>query len=162
MPWQGHLLIGQRVSDWYDVVKVYHSIGVHELDELGTKLNGASTPEERDEIEEYIQEFIWDELQDVKRKIWHKGIEFEVNIEFQHEAEGGTEFPSRDDYGEYTDAAVYFSLTSRYRGAVLDAKHEHGGRPEPFEFDPQDILDILIQVRKWWPEAQALIWTEFY
>jgi len=70
-------------------------------------------------------------------------------------AEGGCYWPvERDEY--YSDAIVGFSLTTRYAPGILNRK---GSRPEPFEFDPQDILDILENVHAWWPDAKALLWS---
>lgn len=63
--------------------------------------------------------------------------------------------------------AVGFHLTDRYMGAILDAdsKWPDGrsrGRPEVFVFDPLDIVEILVEVRQWWPQAQVFIWDVAY
>jgi hypothetical protein len=68
---------------------------------------------------------------------------------------------------ESCEKAVAFNLTSRYRGSVLDVdcKHEDGrpsGRSDPFVFDPQDLLDLLAQVRTWWPNAKTFIWDRHH
>jgi hypothetical protein len=86
----------------------------------------------------------------VKKELWvpdgSETTKQEITIYFQRESEGGCDWPVPRDEA-YTDAIVGFALTSRYRPAILDKGHEHG-RPEPFEFNPQDILDILEQVIK--------------
>jgi hypothetical protein len=167
MPWQGHLLIGQRVHDWVEVLEIFRTLGVHEFDALYDRTQKPGYDplgEDRDwsdDLNVEIQEAIWDMETKLERTIVHKGVTYEVQIEFRHEGEGGALFPVPKDE-EYTDACVYFSLTQRYRGAVLDFAHEKGGRPEPFEFDPQDIAHVLAQVNEWWPEAKAMIWTKFY
>jgi len=170
MPWQGQLLIGQSVKDYGEVVEIFRKLGVShpELFAQGEKLKNAIASGLDKKLIREIESDLWELTDEVSlpRTIVHKGVEHKVEIAFRHEGEGGAEFPTLKMYGDddlsYTDACVFFSLTSRYRGAVLDAKHERGGRPEPFEFDPQDIVDILAQVRVWWPEAKAMIWTIWY
>lgn len=167
MPWQGHLLIGQKVCDWVEVLEIFRKLGLTQFDDLyeRTKFPGYDPlGEDRDwseDLNEEIQQALCENGRRPKKTIVHKGKTYEVRIDFEQEAEGGAIFPVPKDE-EYTDACVAFSLTQRYRGAVLDFAHDKGGRPEPFEFDPQDILDILAQVHEWWPEAKALIWTKFY
>lgn len=71
------------------------------------------------------------------------------------------------DEDEMESFAVGFHLTDRYEGAILDAdsKWPDGnprGRPETFVFDPLDIVEVLKDVRKWWPQAQVFIWDVAY
>ena len=91
----------------------------------------------------------------------YRGVPFDVSVTFMHEMDG-EDFPTPDPEEMYTDAMVGFNLTERYRGAILDAEYTNGGRPEPFMFDPAELVVILDQVRLWWPEAQVAIWTLHY
>jgi hypothetical protein len=55
----------------------------------------------------------------------------------------------------------------RYKGEVLDInckddEGEDSGRSDPFPFDPLDIVDILAQVRTWWPDASVFLWDRFH
>ena len=148
MPWQAQLFIGVSVHDNEEVREVFQKLGRHDLDAL-----------DADELEEEL----WEEPS-VKKELWvpegSESVKQEITIYFQRESEGGSDWPVPRDEA-YTDAIVGFALTSRYRPAILDKGHEHG-RPEPFEFNPQDILDILEQVHAWWPEAKALLVECFY
>jgi hypothetical protein len=160
MPWQGHLFIGQKVHDYGEVIEIFQKLGVTELDALGEKLKSASDENTKSDIEQEVQEALWD-MSSVERTIHYKGVDWPVRIDFAHEGEGGADFPVDKDE-RYTDAAVCFHLTQRYRGAILDFEDQHGGRHEPFAFDPLELQEILVQVRSWWPDAQVLIWTVFY
>lgn len=132
MPWQGHLFIGQRVHDKKEAAAIMRKLAPASLSTKNIK----DTP--------------------IAKTIRYRGKKFSVKIEFLFEVEGGAVLPMK---GDYTDAMVGFALTRRYRGVILDEEYQNGGRPEPFPFDPTELTKILKQVRKWWPEAQTLIWT---
>ena len=57
------------------------------------------------------------------------------------------------------ERAVAFNLTRRYRGAILDIDRE---RTDPFTVDPQDLANLLAEVRTWWPDAKVFLWTRCY
>jgi hypothetical protein len=148
MPWQGHLFIGERVHSYQEAAEVFKSLGL--------------------EIKPFSsEEDAWDVFDQahVSKEIDHRGVKYTAEITLIVEREGGVDFqfdkPIPTDE-PYTDAAVAFHLTQRYRGEILDHEHQEGGRPEPFDFDPEDLVSILKQVREWWPKAQVMIWTVFY
>jgi len=142
MPWQAQLFIGQRVHNWDEVRAIYKKFG-HVLSE--------------DDLE--LEETQWD-LPTIPFSFNWDGEQWNVHASFRREPEGGCPFPV-DKLEDYSDAAIVFDLTSRYKGAILDGQYEHG-RPEPFEFEVEDVLHILNQVRKKWPEAKAIIWDKWY
>ena len=150
MPWQGHLFIGQKVHNYDEVRAIFKTLG-----KTNWTLDGEPYPYDDEALSN-------DEYDDIQQTIEYRGNKIEVAIRLRIEGEGGCDFPAEQDERDYTDAMVGFALTRRYRGAILDAGFEHGGRPEPFVFDPLEIQAILDQVRVWWPEAQALIWTIFH
>ena len=143
MPWQGHLWIGESVSNWEEVRAIYDKLGI----------------DYKDIKDEWNDFFRNPHLPGAKRQVRYKDTTFGVSITFEHEGEGGMRFPNNE---VYSDALVGFQITSRYSPAVIDSWCGTGGRPEPFEFDPQDLVDILKQVREWWPDAKCIIWTNFY
>ena len=149
MPWQAQLFIGERVHDDEEAKQVFIKLGVSELD--GQKIETLTGDE--------LEEALWN-MGAVDRFAWvptangeHENKE--VQIMFRREGEGGCSWPVERDE-DYSDAIVGFALTTRYAPGILTRK---GSRPEPFEFDPQDILDILESVHAWWPDAKALLWS---
>lgn len=139
MPWQAHLFVGVPVHNYDEVRAVFTKLGI------GTAL--AVKDEDLSGVSK-------------RASVKHRGKVFRVAIAFMREYEGGCEFPVGIEE-KYTDAIVGFELTSRYKGAILDAK-EPNGRPEPFVFDPNDCAAILKQVREWWPAARLMIWDNFH
>lgn len=139
MPWQGHIYIGQKVRSY---------------EEARSILANLDDDPDRD----------WDSM-DIEAlrascfdaSVHLHGNEFHVCVGLMEEWEGGDPYT----YDDSPDAMVGFGLTSRYKGSILDKDCENG-QTEPFEFDPSDITEILSQVRKWWPEAKAIIWTVFH
>ena len=148
MPWQAQLFIGVPVHDYKEAWGVMRQLGspLPEYDKM-----------DEDDLDEQLDNFY--EIR-IHKKIQFRGKEEEIEIVFSKEEEGGSRFPVRRSE-EYTDAIVGFGLTSRYSPALLDQGHKHG-RPEPFCFKPQEIIDILAQVHEWWPEAEVMIWDQWY
>ena len=144
MPWQGHLFIGQKVRNYQEAAEIFKSLGV--------EIEAFDNDEDAWEVFDGIS---------LKKEVEYQGVNYPIEIDFMHESEGGYDFPVANDE-DYTDAAVAFHLTQRYSGAILDHEHQHGGRPEPFEFDPIELDVILREVRTWWPNAKLMIWTVFY
>ncbi len=140
MPWQAHLIIGERIHTYEQAVEIAAG--------LGWKVTV-------------------EELQDGEAKsfkIKHKGKTKKVGIYAWFESESGAKYPSpetADFTSKDTSAWIGFQLTSRYKGEILDADEEHG-RPDPFEIDIEAVADILKQVRVWWPKAQFLISDMFF
>jgi hypothetical protein len=138
MSWQAHLFIGVPISTYEDIRKI--------MLQLSGNLEWRTADK---------GELFYDLPAIEGKSVKYKGNEYPVKIRPMRGIEGGSKFPPNDP--SYTDAMIGFELTSRYAPAILDQGYEYG-RPEPFVFDPLDIADILQQVRKWWPEAQAIIW----
>ena len=139
MPWQGHLFIGQPVRNYQELRDILTKLGIE----------NDKTPDDE----------LFDGSMCKAVELELKGATYKASIVAYWEQEGGARFPATSGC---SDAAVALNLTSRYRGAILDAAYTRGGRPEPFVFDPNDILELLRQVREFWPEAQALIWDHHY
>ncbi len=140
MPWQGDLFIGETVKDKTEAEAVYAKLGIriekHDFEEEPDVFNGTGD----------------------ERFVNFKGRKLRVYV-----------------YGmcdsETCEKAVAFNLTDRYKGSVLDIDcvHKDGyragepsGRYDPFIFDPQDLVDVLAQVREWWPDAKVFIWDRFH
>lgn len=138
MPWQAQLFIGVPVHDYDEARQI--------LGKLGAFLKG------------YDDESLCNTA--ANKTVNFRGKVRQITIGFSREAEGGCPFPMPKSE-PYTDAIVGFYLTARYSPALLDEGHKHG-RPEPFCFDPLEVADLLKQVREWWPEAQAIIWDNWY
>ena len=156
MPWQGQLVIGEKVWNYDDAAAIFKKLGCE---------TDLTPPPGLDEDE--MLDFELDVFGGVaiKKQITYKGVVIDVSIYLLTGSEGGVEFPvpgnDENPKPDYTDALVGFYVTSRYSGAVLDKDTSHG-RHEPFVFDPTELAELLSQVREWWPEAQAMIWTVFY
>jgi hypothetical protein len=134
MPWQGDLFIGEPVKTREEAEAIYQKLGI--------KLRARHAPPD-----------VFDGSGD-ERFVIFKGRKLRVYVYGMQDSESN-------------ELAVAFNLTSRYKGSVLDidCKHKDGepsGRSDPFVFDPQDLVDILAQVRTWWTEASVFIWDRFH
>lgn len=134
MPWSGHLFIGQPVRDYAELRAV--------LTKLDIPCERAS-----DDFELFDGSFGRQIALKLHDRTFYAWLAAELSDDFL--------FPAHP--GESTGAAVALRLTNRYKGAVLDADAQ-SGRTDPFCFDPEDIAELLRQVRIFWPEAQAMIW----
>jgi hypothetical protein len=145
MAWQAQLYIGVKVHSLPEAKRVLAGLGVSDFPH-----------ESKSWYYKYPEK---------QSKIVYKNVTYPVNVSFQFEPEGGSvisvdEVP-QEEKRSYTDAIVGFPLTARYKGEILDVDEENG-RPEPFEIDIEGCSDILSQVRKWWPEAQLLMWDRWH
>lgn len=135
---KAHLVIGVPVHDYEEARAVLKRLGV---------------PADTVDKAAWLSKII------VQKELVFKGQRHEIRIRFDREQ--NADWPSSFPVGhneKNTDAAVFFFLTSKYGGAVLDRGAEHSV-PEPLPIDPLDLVGILDQVRAWWPEAQLLLWT---
>lgn len=145
MPYQGQLFIGQKVRSRMEAVKILRELDDdpnHDWDEMERKV--------KDENESNLY---W-----IPVSIPYKGEEIKASVGLHEVWEDN--YVYQDD--EYTNALVGFSLTNRYKGSILDKDWTEYGRPEPFEFDVDDLKGIMDRVKGWWADARVLILTVFY
>ena len=134
MPWQAHLYVGVEVSSEKEALKIYNDLGITpDTPRNGGVFGGAG--------KEYF--------------ISLRGKQHRVYLYAMQENEGGS-----------NTFAVAFALTGRYGPEVLDAPIEENedapGRPEIFVFDPDELNDILNQVRPWFKDAKVFMWDRFH
>lgn len=145
MPWQGDLFIGQPVKDANGALAIYETLGI-------------PSPQSQQFGDTVIEPDVFDG-KGKAFKITFRGRELRVYV-----------YAMQDS--ETCERAVAFNLTGRYEGKVLDidCKYPEGeyrggepsGRPDPFVFDPKDLVEVLEQVRAWWPGASVFIWDRFH
>lgn len=147
MPWQAHLFIGEVVHDYVEIKEV--------LDKLGIDYSHIMDNDDLFSGEAYKKVILH-----IPGELGTTGKNFTVAIQPMKESEGGTCFPVNKS-NPYTDAIVGFELTSRYDPSILDRDYKHG-RPEPFVINLNEANVLLQQVRKFWPEAQLIMWDNFH
>lgn len=133
MATQGNLIIGRNLTAETETTTMEMARQIYE--QLGVKIDAAT-------IEE-----LNDNQPNITKTIWYQGKEFTVPVELR--------------VGEYGEVVIGIWLTSRYRGAILDA-HSPNGLEQPAEFVLADFAAIWMQVRNWWFDAKFVLWTEHY
>ncbi len=138
MPWQGDLFIGVEVSGEEEAIAVYEELGIP----VG-KVKTSGFGQEATFMEDVFSG------SGVEKTVTFRGKPVRVYLYAMIDGNNSDSF------------AVGFGLTGRYKGHVLD-KDEPKGRPEVFTFDPEDLCEILREVRTWWPKAGTFIWDRFH
>lgn len=164
MPWQGHLMIGEQIRDYQQMVTVLNKLGEIEQttvdDHISSLIEDSKEQISKEDKEEILSEFYLCRyfLKKVNKTVVYKKRVFPCEIQVYYEPESGISFPSSS---KDTGAFIGFKLTSRYKGSILDFDCSHG-RTDPFVIDLIGVHDILEQVRVWWPEAQFLMMDFFH
>ncbi len=138
MPWQGMLYIGECVRDPDDVVAIAHKIG-------GTVPDVAELLNEDNQVIRLVQ-------------VEYGGVTHLCTVQHRREFEEGCPWPSAATE-KSTDAVVGFAITGRYNGGIIGGSDPSS---QPQTINVEAVLALLSDVRRWWPDAELLLWDNFF